>query len=145
MRELPVPANLDSLRSFLGLAEYHRRFIPHFATIAAPLNALTKKGAPFIWTEQQQAAFLALKSFLCSAPVLAYPALDRPFILQTDASNLGLGAVLAQIDSQGKERVVSYASRSLTPREKKLFHNGKGSTLNLARTYRLDYQVPLSL
>ena len=118
MRELPVPANLDSLRSFLGLAGYYRRFIPHFATIAAPLNALTKKGAPFIWTEQQQAAFLTLKSFLCSAPVLAYPALDRPFILQTDASNLGLGAVLAQIDSKGMERVVSYASRSLTPREK---------------------------
>ena len=62
-RELPVPANLDSLRSFLGLAGYYRRFIPHFATIAAPLNALTKKGAPFIWTEQQQAAFLTLKSF----------------------------------------------------------------------------------
>jgi len=79
---------------------------------------LTKKGAPFIWTEQHQTAFLTLKSSLCSAPVLAYPELDRPFILQTNASNVGLGAVLAQIDSKGKERVVSYASRSLTPREK---------------------------
>ena len=78
----------------------------------------SKKGAPFIWTEQRKTAFLTLTSFLCSVPVLGYPELDRPFILQTDASNVGLGALLAQIDSKGKERVVSYANRSLTPGEK---------------------------
>ena len=78
----------------------------------------SKKGAPFIWTEQRKTAFLTLTSFLCPVPVLGYPELDRPFILQTDASNVGLGALLAQIDSKGKERVVSYANRSLTPGEK---------------------------
>ena len=52
---------------------------------SCPPVTMLKKALPFIWTEQQQAAFLTLKSFLCSAPVLAYPALDPPFILQTDA------------------------------------------------------------
>ena len=60
-----------------------------------------------------------LKSYLCSAPVLAYPQLDRPFTLQTDASDTGLGAVLTQFDSSENEHVISYASRSSTDREKK--------------------------
>ena len=118
VQELPPPENLETLRSFLGLAGYYRKFIPEFATIAAPLTALTKKCMPFIWEDSHQTAFLALKTSLCSAPILAYPRFDLPFILQTDASNVGLGAVLAQLDTNGTERVVSYASRTLTPREK---------------------------
>ena len=63
------------LRSFLGLAGYYRRFIPQFATVAAPHTELTKKGADFTWSDHHQDAFQALKTLLCSAPVLAYPAL----------------------------------------------------------------------
>ena len=118
VQRLPPPANLETLRSFLGLAGYYRKFIPKFATIAAPLTALTKKCMPFIWEDSHQDAFLTLKAHLCSAPILAYPKFDKPFILQTDASNVGLGAALAQLDTDGTERVVSYASRTLTPREK---------------------------
>ena len=117
VQDLPPPTDLDKLRSFLGLAGYYRRFIPQFATMAAPLTELTKKGIPFKWTEQHQTAFETLRALLCSAPILAYPQFDRPFILQTDASNVGLGAVLAQLDDNGHERVVSYASRTLSPRE----------------------------
>ena len=118
VQELPPPVNLESLHSFLGLARYYRKFIPQFATIAAPLTALTKKCTPFTWEDRRQIAFLALKTCLCSAPVLAYPKFDHPFLLQTDASNVGLGAVLTQLDNNGTERVVSYASCTLTPREK---------------------------
>ena len=118
VQELPPLANLESLRSFLGLAGYYRKFIPQFATIAAPLTALTKKCTPFTWEDRHQIAFLALKTCLCSAPVLAYPKFDHPFLLQTDASNVGLGAVLTHLDNNGTERVVSYASCTLTPREK---------------------------
>ena len=117
VQNLPSPTTLEQLRSFLGLAGYYRKFIPNFATLASPLTALTKKGIPFTWTDSHQNSFLTIKDLLCSAPVLAYPNFDQPFILQTDASNIGLGAVLAQFDNHGQERVVSYASRTLTARE----------------------------
>ena len=109
---------MEELRSFLGLAGYYRRFIPRFATIASPLTELTKKGVKFVWTENTESAFQHLKTCLCSAPILAYPNFDKPFILQTDASDVGLGAVLTQLDKSGHERVISYASRTLTGRER---------------------------
>ena len=80
--------------------------------------ALTKKGTKFTWLDQHEGAFQELKNRLCSAPVLAYPDFERHSIFQTDASDLGLGAVLTQTDDQGQERVISYASRSLSDREK---------------------------
>ena len=117
VHDMPPPTNLEHLRSFLGLAGYYRKFIPNFASIASPLTELTKKDVAFTWNDSHQAAFLQIKQCLCSAPILAYPQLDKPFILQTDASNVGLGAVLTQLDNFGRERVVSYASRTLTGRE----------------------------
>ena len=116
--KLSPPSNVEQVRSFLGLAGYYRKFIPNFATVALPLTMLTKKSIPFSWGQAQIEAFATLKQALCSAPVLAYPQLDRPFKLQTDASDYGIGAVLAQVDSQGQERVISYASRTLDNREK---------------------------
>ena len=118
IKALPPPSNLENLRSFLGLAGYYRKFIPDFATVSAPLIALTKKGVKFLWTDQHQNAFQTLKQHLCSAPILAYPDFDRPFLLQTDASDVGLGAVLAQRDINGQERVIAYASYTLSQREK---------------------------
>ena len=115
---LSIPRTIEHVRSFLGIAGYYRCFIPNFATIAAPVVSLTKKGKQFCWGDTQQVAFTHLKELLCTAPVLVYPRLDAPFILQTDASDLGLGAVLAQSDNSGRERVISYASRALTDREK---------------------------
>lgn len=71
-----------------------------------------------MWADKQKEAFFLLKQLLCSARVLAYPQLDKPFIVQTDASDLGLGAVLTQNDFVGNEHVISYASRPLSDREK---------------------------
>ncbi len=117
--EFPRPTNLKALRSFLGLTSYYRRFIPNFARVAAPLHALTKKDAEFAWTTQCAEAFDRLKSLLTSAPVLAFPDFRVPFILETDASGNGLGAVLAQRQEDGSVRPVAYASRSLQDHEKR--------------------------
>ena len=118
VQNLQSPRSLDQLRTFLGLAGYYRKFIPGFATIATPLTELTQRSAKFVWLEKHQQAFLSLKNYLCSAPILAYPQFTKPFIVQTDASDVGLGAILAQIDDEGKERVIAYASRTLSRRER---------------------------
>ncbi|XP_076039342.1 uncharacterized protein LOC143024425 [Oratosquilla oratoria] len=98
----PVPQNVSELRSFLGLCTYYRRFVAGFATIAAPLHHLTRKGAVFEWSEECQQAFVALKRALVEAPVLPYPQMGLPYIVDTDASQEGVGAVLSQL-RDGKE------------------------------------------
>ena len=99
------------------MASYYRRFIPHFVKIAGPRHQLTGKEGPFQWTLAHQEAFEALKTRLTEAPVLAYPAFDQNFVLETDASGHGLGAVLSQC-CNGKSHPVAYASRALSsPKE----------------------------
>ncbi len=117
IRAMEPPRNLKQLRSFLGMAGYYRRFIRDFATLADPLHKLLKKDKDWEWNDQCRYAFLELKNRLSSAPILAFPHTDKPFILQTDASNTGLGAVLAQVQD-GEERVIAYYSRSLLPAER---------------------------
>lgn len=87
-----------------------------FARVAGPLNALTKKEVPFIWTKTCQDAFHELKRLLTNAPLLVFPDFTRPFVLETDASGTGLGA---QKQEDGSVRPIAYASRSLQPHEKK--------------------------
>lgn len=101
--DYPKPSNLVQLKQFLGLASYYRRFVQDFSAVAAPLTALTCKDTPWMWTSICQSAFDTLKQALTSPPVLAFPDFSQPFILQTDASDLGLGAVLAQ-QQQNEER-----------------------------------------
>ena len=98
MKCFPVPHDVTTFHQFIGLASYYRRFVPGFAKVAAPLHALTKKDVPFNWTPQCDEAFSKLKNLLVTAPVLAYPhfGANKEFILETDASGLGLGAVLSQ-------------------------------------------------
>ena len=108
----PKPTNVSEVRSILGLAGYYRKFIKNFSTIAYPLVNLTKKDAKFVWTDECQIAFETLKSMLVSSPILAYPMENEQFILDTDASLCGIGAVLSQIQN-GEERVISYASKTL--------------------------------
>ena len=112
----PTPTDTTTARQFLGLASYYRRYIPHFADIAAPLHSLTRKGVSFDWTQECTSAFTVLKDQLVQAPVLAYPSFlhsASEFVLQTDASAVGLGAVLEQ-----DGHVIAYASRSLTAPER---------------------------
>ena len=112
------PHTKKQVRSFLGLVGWYRRFIPDFATIAAPLTDLTTKSAknPVEWTKDCDQAFTTLKTRLCSSPVLQSPDFTKRFLVQVDASAVGLGAVLAQ-GEPGEERPVLYLSRKLLPRE----------------------------
>ena len=119
VNDLPPPNSVKSVRSFLGLSGYYRKFIPSFATISAPLVRLTEKNVQFKWTDECEGAFRTLQRLLCSAPVLCFPNWEHKFILQTDASDFGVGAILSQVDHNGIERVVSYASKVLSARERK--------------------------
>ena len=114
--EWPVPTTVKEVRSFLGLAGYYRRFVKGYASIATPLNRLMKKDQPFTWTDEAQEAFEALKRALTSPPVLAMPNDTGEFILDTDACDKAIGAVLSQVQ-EGTERVIAYAGRSLDKRE----------------------------
>ena len=120
VRDFPAPTDVSKLRQFLGLASYYRRFVPAFAKIAAPLHSLTKKSSTFCWTCTCDTAFCKLKELLCDAPVLAYPRFgpSEEFVIETDASTVGLGAVLAQKQPDGTVHPIAYASRSLQPAER---------------------------
>ncbi|UYV66979.1 K02A2.6-like, partial [Cordylochernes scorpioides] len=107
VRQWPVPRDVHQLRSFLGLCSYYRRFVPGFSNIARPLHRLTESGRPFSWTIDCERAMDKLKQALSSPPMLAYPDPGEPFILDTDASNTGIGAVLSQTQD-GVERVIAY-------------------------------------
>ena len=113
----PSPESVSQLRSFLGLCSYYRRFIPFFADIARPLHKMLEAGQPFNWTQEAESVFQKLKRMLVEAPILGYPVADAPFILDTDASNNAIGAVLSQFH-EGQERVIAYYSRTLTSPEK---------------------------
>ena len=114
----PVPRNIQQLRRFLGMASWYRRFVGNFSSIIAPLRQLLKKGVKWRWGQEQQRSFEKIKEYLTTTPVLASPDFNETFYLQTDASSVGLGAVLTQF-FDGAERVIAYASRSLTAQELK--------------------------
>ena len=118
VHDFPVPRNVQDVCRFLGLSSYYRRFIPWFSIIAQPLHALTQKGVEFLWNDDCHSAFEALMQQFISAPVLAYPALTKPFTLETDARFHGLGAVLSQEQEDGKSRPVAYASHALSAPER---------------------------
>ena len=116
IRDWPTPTNLRQSRAFVGLCQYYRRFVPKFSEVAAPLHALTKKGAHFIWTSDCQQAFETLKSAMISAPVLSLPTEEGEFVLDCDASNKATGAVLSQIQD-GVEKPICYASQLYSKHE----------------------------
>jgi hypothetical protein len=115
----PAPATVTQLQSFLGLANYYRRFVKDYSAIAAPLTALCspklKKDLP--WTQEHQAAFEQLKTALVTAPIIHPPDLTQPFNVTTDASNFAVGAVLTQGEGSAL-RTVAYESRKMTPAER---------------------------
>uniref|UniRef100_A0A9J8AN32 ribonuclease H n=1 Tax=Cyprinus carpio carpio TaxID=630221 RepID=A0A9J8AN32_CYPCA len=129
IRQWPVPSTVRELRSFLGLCSYYRRFIQGFSKIAGPLHdvvnsCLTTESSSrtnvllgSLWTEKCQTAFDTLKDKLTSAPVLGVADYSKPFIVETDASSQGLGAVLYQQQGNVK-RAIAFASRRLRDAEK---------------------------
>ena len=116
IRKIPIPTTVTQVRSFLGLVGYYRRFIKGFLKIAAPLNHLLEKNRPFKWDDECTRAYQELKALLLQEPVVAYPDFTVPFRLYTDASNIGLGAILAQ-QQGGRERIICCASRTLNKAE----------------------------
>ncbi|KAI5742525.1 hypothetical protein M8J77_005027 [Diaphorina citri] len=111
--QYPPPRTLKETRRFLGLCSWYRRFIPNFATIAKPLTQLLRKRQKWEWGAVQQESFDQLKLILTSPPILARPDFTKEFVIQADASHSGLGCVLSQ-EQDGQERVIAYASRTLT-------------------------------
>lgn len=111
------PSNIDEVRRLLGLVNYYRKFIPKCADLTEPIAKLLRKGNDFKWTREQEEAFENIKVALNSKSVLIQPDYTKDFILETDASNSGVGAILAQETNKGI-RPISYASRSLTQTER---------------------------
>lgn len=115
--EYPQPKTIKQVRGFLGIASYYRRFIKNFAAIARPLHDQTKTTKKVPWTNKTTESFESLKRALTTTPILSRPDFNKPFILITDASKLGLGAILTQLDDNGYEHPVIYASRGLKSTE----------------------------
>ena len=115
----PQPVTKKQVRSFLGMTEYYRAFIPNYAVVAMPLHELTRKRAPnkVVWEKEQQVAFECLKRCLSRQPILQLPDVTKEFVLRTDASQEGLGAVLLQ-EYDGKMYPVAYHSRKLKAAER---------------------------
>ena len=113
VQKFPVPRSQTEVESFLGLASYYRRFVQKYTEMARPLHRASETSTKFERTPEARDAFESLKLKLTSAPILAFPCFEEPFILYTDASQFAMGAVLAQVQD-GKERAICYASRSLS-------------------------------
>lgn len=116
--KIPTPSNSKEVRQFVGTASWYRRFIPDFSTKLYPLTSMMRKGRKFIWTSEAQNSFEEIRSCLIKSPIMSCPDFNRPFTIATDASNVGLGAVLSQETERG-EVVIAYASRTLTRGEQK--------------------------
>ena len=117
---LPTPKTVKEVRSLVGTVTWYSHFIKDFSSLMAPITSLIKKKAQKLyWTEEAEFAFKRIKHALTSHPVLRPPDYTRPFMIQCDASQYGVGAVLAQLDDNGKEYVISYYSHKLTKEEQK--------------------------
>jgi RNase H-like domain found in reverse transcriptase/Reverse transcriptase (RNA-dependent DNA polymerase)/Integrase core domain/Integrase zinc binding domain/PHD-finger/C-5 cytosine-specific DNA methylase len=118
IKALPEPKNVPDLRSILGFLSYYRHFIPGFSALTAPMNKLLKKGEPYVWGIDQREAYAELRRLMTTPGlVLRAPDPNRPYILHTDWSNYGIGAVLGQLDDEGREYLIACNSRSLNKHE----------------------------
>ena len=128
--EAPAPQNVSQLRSFLGLVNYYGKFLPNLSSTLAPLYRLLEKQVKWIWSAAQDLAFQAAKKQLTSPCLLVH--YDKELLLSCDASPYGIGAVLLHRMEDGSEKPVAFASRSLSPAEKKYAQLDKeGLTLSL--------------
>lgn len=116
----PRPKTFTELKRFIGLASWYRRFVKDFAVVAAPLHNLTKgkKTKTLKWTIDAESAFIKMKTLLTTTPVVTCPDYRKPFVIQCDASNIGIGAVLCQ-ETNGMDQPIAYLSRKLNDREAK--------------------------
>lgn len=118
IKNAPIPKNVQELRAFLGMLNYYGKFIHNVSSILAPLHVLLRKEHPWCWGEKQMAAFRQAKRALSSDRVLLHFDPKRQIVISCDASPVGVAAVLSQVDDNGDEKPVAYASRTLTPAER---------------------------
>ena len=117
IRDFPIPQGTKGLARFIGMVNFYHKFVPRFADVAAPLNALRKKEMRFVWGQKEQEDFEALKRAISQSPLLGMANFSEKFILQTDASGTALGAVLSQ-ERNGVRETIAYASRTLSAQER---------------------------
>ena len=115
IKEWKPPILVKGVHSFLGFANFYRKFIPNFSNVVAPLNLLTRKDQPWAWTALQQHAFDTLKAAFSSGPVLSIPDITQPFSIMTDTSLFAAGAILLQDDTNGDLLPYAYFSRTFLP------------------------------
>ncbi|KAJ1157947.1 hypothetical protein NDU88_010644 [Pleurodeles waltl] len=114
----PVPTSVRDVQCFLGFSNYYRRFICHFSHIVSPITRLLRKGVSFVWSEEAEEAFCFLKQAFCSAPILQHPQPEVPFIVEADASDIAIGAVLSQRNkTSGQLHPVAFLSKKLSAAE----------------------------
>ena len=107
---MPSPTDVSSVRRFLGMSGYYRKFVPHYGTRTANLTDLLQKDLKFEWLPIHQQEFEDIRAVLSDAPILALPRWDLPFVIRTDASDIGIGGLLCQkID--GVRRIIAAVSR----------------------------------
>ena len=143
-KQILVPTTVKKVSTFLGLSGYYQRFIKNYATISAPLTKLTTKINANRFNCRH--AFNTLQTCQINSPVLVHPSFDEEFLLQTDASNIGLGAILLQLDENGFERPIAYDSKILSPRERKYCATEKEAFvvvfgIRTFRTYLLSHSL----
>ena len=118
LKQAPRPECVSQLRSFLGMVNYHGKWIPNLSTILHPLNKLLQKGQTFKWSKECENAFQQAKNSLTSSKVLVHYNPDLPLVLECDASPYGIGAVISHRLADGTEKPIAYASRSLSQAER---------------------------
>lgn len=121
IQKAPAPTNVKDLQAFLGLFNYYGRFVPQQSTVLAPLYRLLRENVTWKWTKTEQSAFVRYKNLLTSDQVLAHYVPSLPLTLACDASAYGIGAVIQHTMPNGGGRLIAYASRTLSPAEKKIF------------------------
>lgn len=131
----PTPTNVHTVRQFLGLASYFRKYINGFATIARPLTSLTKKDMAFVWKEEQQTSFKTLKEKLATRPLLAIYDSELATEVHTDASKIGIGGILLQRQKDNSLRPVMYYSRQTTKEEQR-YHSYELETLAVVNSLK---------
>ena len=117
IRSFPTPKNAQQLRSYLGIANYYRRLVEKFSMKTANLRSLLKRDAKFVWNSVHDQEFEFLKNALCSWPILAFPTMQKPYILSTDACSTGISFILSQLDDKGHEPPICFGGRELRKAE----------------------------
>lgn len=134
VKNWPTPTNVKELRGFLGLTGYYSKFVRYYGVLSKPLTNLLRKGQSYIWTATTEQAFQSLKQALMTTSVLAMPDFTEPFVVETDASDKGIGAILMQ-----KQHLIAFLSRALGPRHQGLSTYEKES---LAIILAIDHWHP---